>query len=174
MAKPIANDGEICCSSKLMIAEPNASNGFLHAHVEMLLENYARWTGKSLVPAADLENPNLAQSLYDAPFVVLSHDTADDPIFNYANLTGQTLFEMSWPETLATPSRFSAEPLIREERLRLFDRVASHGFIEDYKGVRISRTGRRFYIDRATVWTVLDREGNLAGQAAMFAGWDYL
>ena len=112
--------------------------------------------------------------IYRAPFVVLSHDTAQDPIFNYANLIGQRLFEMTWADFMVTPSRYSAEPLARSERLRLFDRVASIGFIDDYRGIRISRTGRRFRIDKATVWTVRDEAGNFAGQAAMFSEWDYV
>jgi len=157
-----------------MIAEPNASNGFLSAQIELLWESYTRWTNKSLISLEGSGASDLAKSIYEAPFVVLSHGTEKDPIFNYANLAGQALFEMSWQDFMITPSRYSAEPLIREERLRLFDRVACHGFIDDYQGVRISRTGRRFYIEQATVWMVLDPEGNLAGQAAMFAEWDFL
>jgi hypothetical protein len=37
--------------------------------------------------------------------------------------------------------------------------------------VRISRSGRRFEIVRATVWNVLDEQGNPAGQAAAFDQW---
>lgn len=158
-----------------MIAEPGESNAFLSQHVQLLADSYVRWTGNSLPSGAAVTAKERARFLYHAPFVVLSHDTAEDPIFNYANLAGQRLFEMSWRDFMVTPSRLSAEPLIRAERLRLFERVAAHGFINDYRGVRISRSGRRFYIDQATVWTLVEGPPEtLAGQAAMFAHWEFI
>jgi hypothetical protein len=81
------------------------------------------------------------------------------------------LFELTWDELIQTPSRLTAEPLHRDERVRLLDAVARHGFIDDYRGVRVSRTGRRFMIETATVWTVLDEQGGLYGQAATFGAW---
>jgi hypothetical protein len=56
----------------------------------------------------------------------------------------------------------------------LLDTVTRQGYIDDYRGVRISRTGRRFLIDTATVWTVLDERGAPYGQAATFSAWKYL
>ena len=46
-----------------------------------------------------------------------------------------------------------------------------HGFIADYEGVRISKTGRRFLVKQATVWNVLDERGAKQGQAATFSDW---
>ena len=157
-----------------MIAEPCEPNAFLAEHVQLLADNYARWTGNLLPSGNAATAKDRARFLYHAPFVVLSHDTAEDPIFNYANLTGQRLFEMSWHDFMSTPSRLSAEPLIREERLRLFERVAANGFIDDYRGIRISRNGRRFSIEQATVWTLLDGDSAPAGQAAIFADWEFV
>jgi hypothetical protein len=154
--------------------QPNPTNNFHAAHVDRLLASYRKWTGKSLVfPSVD-EGKSVSEAIYAAPSVLLSHGTEADPVFNYANLTGQRIFEMTWAEFMTTPSRFSAEPLVREERMRLFDRVAQYGFIDDYRGVRVSKSGRRFYIDQATVWTVLDGDEKLAGQAAVFSHWNYL
>jgi hypothetical protein len=157
-----------------MMDEPCESNAYLAKHVKLLADNYVRWT-ETLFPRGDeVMYPDPAVGLYHAPFVVLSHDTREDPIFNYANLAGQRLFEMSWQDFMVTPSRLSAEPLIRAERLRLFERVAAHGFIDDYRGVRVSRSRRRFNIDQATVWTLWDEQGEPGGQAAMFARWEFL
>jgi hypothetical protein len=90
------------------------------------------------------------------------------------------------------PSRRSAEPLAQTERAQLLARVSAHGFIDDYSGIRISARGRRFRIDRATVWNVVDAAGvyrfqdkiegagtgmsrlALHGQAVMFRDWHYL
>jgi hypothetical protein len=121
-----------------------------------------------LVAKAD---PSLAEALYQAPFVVLSHGIEPDPIFNYANLTAQRLFEMTWAQMTSMPSRLSAEPVSREERARLLAAVSERGFIDDYCGVRVSSSGRRFLIEQATVWTLTDAQGRPAGQAATFANW---
>ena len=69
------------------------------------------------------------------------------------------------------PSRYTAEAPDRAERARLLAQVAARGCIDDYAGVRIARTGRRFRIERATVWNLTDDQGRLCGQAAMFREW---
>lgn len=153
--------------------EPCAENLFLADHVMLLLKSYHTLTQQSLiepglVPAVTAEN------LFKAPFVVLSHNQAEDPVFNYGNQTALTLFEMSWDELTQLPSRYSAEPLNREARSRLLETVARQGFIDDYQGVRISKTGRRFYIEQATVWNVVDAQGQYSGQAATFKHWTWL
>jgi len=109
-----------------------------------------------------------------ASFAVVSHNTASDPVFNYANRTALQLFEMSWTQFTALPSRLSAEPMLQEERERLLQRVAERGFIEDYSGVRISASGRRFIIRNATVWNLQDEQGRPYGQAALLREWQPL
>ncbi len=52
--------------------------------------------------------------------------------------------------------------------------VTRKGFIDDYRGIRISKTGRRFLIDNATVWNLLDENGAHYGQAATFSAWKYV
>jgi hypothetical protein len=101
----------------------------------------------------------LAARLYAAPFVVLAHGTEPDPLFNYANLAAQRLFERDWDEFIGLPSRLSAEAPVRSERERLLARVTTHGYIDDYSGIRISKSGHRFRILRATVWNVSDSSG---------------
>jgi hypothetical protein len=54
----------------------------------------------------------------------------------------------------------------------LLEQVATRGYIDDYSGVRISKSGRRFRILRATVWNVHDRLGRPLGQAATFTDWE--
>ena len=60
---------------------------------------------------------------------------------------------------LCTPSRLTAEAPNREERARLLAAVTTRGFIDDYSGIRISNTGRRFRIAQATVWNLLMNVG---------------
>lgn len=153
-----------------MIAEPGDSNFYLRDHALLLLASYRRLTGRDLLPAA-LPALQAARDLYHAPFVVLSHDTATDPVFTYANLAAQRLFAMPWSEIVGMPSRLSAEAMRRDERQRLLDRVAADGYIDDYNGVRIAKTGRRFMISNSTVWNLTDASGVRRGQAATFSEW---
>jgi hypothetical protein len=52
--------------------------------------------------------------------------------------------------------------------------VARQGFIDDYRGVRIAKSGGRFVIEQATVWNLLDENRAHYGQAATFSHWRYL
>ena len=153
--------------------EPCEENQFLANHVGRLLASLRHWTGRELVDPK-LPAVEQARRIFAAPFALLSHNTAADPILNYGNRAAMQLFEMSWEDLMQTPSRLTAEPVHRDERARLLDRVTRQGYIDDYRGVRISKTGRRFLIDKATVWTVLDERGAPFGQAATFSAWHYL
>ena len=138
--------------------------------IRCLLDSYALWLKQELIDrSGDIEAQS--ERLFLAPFVVVSHVESPDPILNYGNQQALVLWEMTWAEFTATPSRLTAEPVNRDERARTLDRVAAHGFITDYQGVRISRTGRRFLVERATVWNVLDGHGAKRGQAATFSQW---
>ena len=46
-------------------------------------------------------------------------------------------------------------------------RVTADGYVDDYRGVRISSSGRRFEVRDAYVWNVYDGETRV-GQAALF------
>lgn len=142
------------------------------AHARRLVASYQHWTGSPLLDGAHtLDGPRLFQRLFVTEAVIVSHGTQEDPIFNFGNRAALELFEMPWDAFTRLPSRQSAEPMRREERQRLLERVGAHGYIDDYQGVRISATGRRFRIERATVWNLIDAEGALYGQAATFSAW---
>lgn len=151
---------------------PSQENDFYQTHIELLLHSYRQLLGKPLLELAD--GLSLGQQVYQADFALLSHDTAADPLFNYANQTAQDLFELSWAEFIGMPSRFSAEPVNREERERLLNQVTSQGYIDNYSGVRIAKSGKRFLIERAVVWNVYDSAQRYVGQAACFSDWRLL
>jgi hypothetical protein len=142
-------------------------------HAARLLRSHRRLTGHGLLGVPD-DSHEAARALYEAPFVVVSHGNEADPILDYGNAVALALWEMSWDELTRTPSRLTAEAPNREERARLLAQVTSRGYIDDYSGIRISRNGRRFRIDRATVWNVFDEAGVRCGQAATFARWEFL
>ncbi len=149
---------------------PSESNAFLAAHVRLLRSSLRRLTGGELCDPA-MDDADAARAVFLAPFAVVSHDTAADPVFNYGNRAALDLFEMNWEAFTTLRSRHSAEAPDRAERERLLAEVVSRGFIENYAGVRVSRSGRRFRIEKATVWNLADDDGTPRGQAALFSEW---
>lgn len=146
---------------------------FIVAHAQTLARSFKHFTQRDLL-AGNFPASEFSEKLFDAPFVLVSHGTQADPVLNYGNRAALALWEMSWDEFTRTPSRLTAEAPNREERARLLAAVTAYGFIDDYSGVRISKTGRRFKISRATVWNLVSADGNPYGQAAMFAQWEFL
>ncbi len=142
-------------------------------YVQRLLDSYRHWTGRELVPTGKSPEGRI-EALFYQPFVVLSHGTQEDPVLNYGNQAALALWEMTWEEFTSMPSSLTAEPINRAERTRLLSQVASCGYINDYRGVRISKSGRRFLVEQATVWNILDANGRYVGQAATFDHWTYL
>ena len=148
---------------------PCPANEYYQAHVALLLESYERLLHRPLLDVAGTSE--LSWQVYFGDFALLSHDTQAVPLFNYANKVALDLFELSWEELIVMPSRLSAEQPNQEERQRLLARVTKDGYIDDYSGVRISKNGKRFLIQRAVVWNIHDQLGNYYGQAACFKDW---
>ena len=139
-------------------------------HVQLLLDSFRRFLGRDLIPR-DGPAAEQARRLSEAPFVVVSHGTEADPILNYGNAAALALWEMDLATFVQTPSRLTAEPVHRDERARLLERTRRDGYVDDYQGIRIARSGRRFRIEQAIVWNLVDEAGNHRGQAATFDRW---
>jgi len=146
---------------------------FLIDHTACLLHSFRHWTRRELIPASGSPEEQ-ARRLFHAPFVVISHGIEDDPVLNYGNQDALTLWEMSWEEFTKMPSRLTAESMEQTERARLLTEVSKKGYMDGYGGARISKTGRRFRVENATVWTLLDAQNRYGGQAATFSRWTYL
>lgn len=138
--------------------------------ISLLTESFTKNTGARLVPAG-LTGTSAAQWLYHAPFGLLVHNAAPDPHFIYANLTAQRLFEYDWDEFVGMPSRLSAEREDRDQRQVFMQAVFERGYASGYQGMRVAKSGRRFWIQDATVWNLTDGDGVRHGQAAMIPRW---
>ncbi|WP_028455247.1 MEKHLA domain-containing protein [Chitinilyticum litopenaei] len=137
----------------------------------LILASHQRLLGRPLLPA-DIAPEHAAHWLqHDAPFCVLAHDGSADPRFIYANACAQACFGYPAAELIGLPSRLSAEAPNREERQQLLDQVSRQGFATGYRGLRIARDGRRFWIEDVTVWNLLDATGACHGQAATYRRW---
>ncbi|MEM0966706.1 MAG: MEKHLA domain-containing protein [Verrucomicrobiota bacterium] len=137
---------------------------------KLILESYERILGKPLIPEAGSQEEAI-NLMWTSPFVILSSAPDAETTLNYGNLTALRLWEMDWNTLCRTSSRHTAEPEHRDERERYMKQVREIGYIKDYSGIRISRTGKRFRIEKATVWNLTDNERKHLGQAATFSRW---
>jgi hypothetical protein len=151
---------------------PNTSNHFQSEHAKLINNSFKHLLLRDLIDNS-VSDTDLARQIFHAPFAILSHNAEKDPFFNYANLKALELFELTWKEFLLLPSRLSAEPVNQAERDRLLALVTQYGYIDNYAGVRISSTGKRFMIKNAIVWNLTDN-GIYKGQAACFTEWEFI
>lgn len=149
---------------------PSLDNQYLVEHCALMCRSFQNLLGYPLLAEGD----DFAERLFYAPFVLLSHNTASEPIFNYANAQGLKLFELNWQELIVLPSRASAEAANQAARDNIMAQVTTHGFTSGYNGVRISKTGKRFDIINAIIWNLIDTTGAYQGQAACFSEWSFL
>ena len=140
---------------------------------QWLLDSYRHWIGRELIERTG-EPEFQARALFESPLVVVSHGAEADPILNYGNRAALDLWEMTWEQLIKTPSRLTAEPVNRAEREWMLEQARVRGYIDTYRGVRISGTGRRFLVENALIWNVLDAQGQRIGQAATFMQWAWL
>lgn len=137
----------------------------------LLTQSYCRLLGQSLVPEG-MSRLAAAQWLYeDAPFGILAHTADADPMFMYGNKAAQKCFDYTWQELIRLPSRLSAEAPNREERQEFLERVKRDGFARGYRGVRVTKTGKRFMIEDATLWQLYDQGHRFHGQAVIIPRW---
>ena len=140
---------------------------------QYLLNSYVYWTKNELLKR-DGTPLTQAERLFDYSQIVVSHGIQIDPVLNFGNRAALRLWEMDWEQFTRTPSRLTAEPMNREERSRMLAQAQNQGYISDYRGIRISSTGKRFLINQAIIWTVQDTNGATVGQAATFSDWQLL
>jgi PAS domain-containing protein len=135
--------------------------------VALILRSHEALLGEPLAPGGDLAAQ--ARWLYDeAPFCLLAHDAGPDPRFFYVNRATQRCFEYGWSELVGMPSRLSAGPAERDEREHFLREVGARGYMRGYRGLRIAKSGRRFWIEDVTVWNLRDAHGTYLGQAASY------
>jgi PAS domain S-box-containing protein len=138
------------------------------AWMELLLRSHRSLLGRELTREARAGADPACWLYEEAPFCLLAHDGGADPRFVYANRSAQRCFEYSWEELVGLPSRLSAAADARNERAQLLASVAQRGFTEGYRGLRVAKSGRRFWIEDVSVWNLVDERGGSHGQAATY------
>ncbi|MEL6461080.1 MAG: MEKHLA domain-containing protein [Cyanobacteria bacterium J06621_15] len=141
-------------------------------HSQLMMSSYQRWTGQTLLNAAGSPK-EIAQALFEADFVLVSHGTEADPIYSYANYKALQLWQLNWEDFTSMPSRKSAEELVQEERNKLLAETEAKG-LSHYSVVRLNSKGKRFQIEDGIIWNLLDKDNNYCGQAAIFSHYRFL
>ncbi len=145
---------------------------FIIHHTQFLLDSFEHCLKRPLIQRKDILSD--AENLFKANFVVASHGIQTDPILNYGNQTALELWSLPFEEFTRLPSRYTAEPVHQSERAAMLQRGREFGFIDNYQGIRINSTGKRFKIEQAIIWNLTDKWGNAYGQAATFSHWTWL
>jgi len=152
---------------------PSSENSYLKDYVYLITSSLKKLANIEIVDFS-LSLEDQAKQAFNSNYVLLAHNGANEPIFNYANKTALKLFEMSWEEFTTMPSKYSAESDERGKREQFLADVAENGYSKNYSGIRISKSGRRFEIRNVILWNVYDSENNRIGQAAVFDEYNYL
>ncbi|MCO6004199.1 MEKHLA domain-containing protein [Actinoallomurus purpureus] len=139
---------------------------------DLLESSYHRFTGRHLSEVARSTPQEAAEWLYtSAPFGLLAHDGGADPRYTYANRTAQQRFGYSWEEFVGMPSWLSAASADQTDRNALLQATSDSGHVTGYRGLRVAKSGRRFWIEDVTMWNLVDADGVRHGQAAVVPTW---
>ena len=157
-----------------ILLPPDAGNDWHDAFVRRLLTAFTQATGRDLAAEIGADPAMLGRSVYFGNFALLSHRGDDDATLNYGNALALNLWECGWGEFTAMSSRDTAPHAGRAAREAMMVEVTANGFVSDYSGERVSRSGRRFLIVDATVWRLRDAAGAPFGVAAFVPRVDYL
>lgn len=141
-------------------------------HVELLLNSFEALNKNKIVERTTPEEDY--QKVQKGDFVLVSHNGADDPILNFGNDFALKLWEMDWDTFIKTPSRETAETDLQKKRQEMLSLVSEKGFYDQYEGIRISSSGKRFKIKNVVVWNVVKKSGVKVGQAAYFNDIEFL
>ncbi len=153
---------------------PAETNDYHAGFIARVAQSFHQVTGRSLLNEAGLDPKALGRSAWFGDFALLTHRGDPGAVLNYGNEFALKLWEMDWNSFTATPSADTAPRNASAGRDLLMEKVARQNYVSGYAGERVSRTGRRFLIENATVWRLLDDRGGSFGMAAFFRRFRYL
>ena len=121
-------------------------------HVKMIDASLRKLTGKGVTERMDVESSETISSIppnvlvdtvkksicLNKRWVLISHGTEEDPIYNFTNVAGLIAFNRSWDEVRKLPSRESVVFQSKDAKLRieLMEKVTKNGYVEGASGIR--------------------------------------
>jgi hypothetical protein len=144
---------------------PAQANAWQDAYIQRVAASFLRVTGAPL-----LETGLSGQGAWQGDFALLTHRGDPQATLNYGNAFALGLWECGWEEFTGLPSAVTAPPEDRASRAAAMAKVAQDNFVRGYRGRRISRKGRLFFIEDGIIWRLLDETGESFGVGAWFRG----
>ena len=141
-----------------LIVEVEKINKFL----EFAQQSFNKHTNK-LLPLD--KNKDFISSFDECLLPIASHDT--NGFFNYLNKAALSLFKVTKDQVIGRSTTMTAPKSEQKQRNELLNQVNSHGFIDNYKGIRVTSDGELFQIEDATIWNVVDKNSHKMGQAVI-------
>jgi hypothetical protein len=157
-----------------ILPPPDAANDWHGAFIRRVLDAFVRATAHDLSVLAGVDAGAPGRGCYFGDFALLTHRGDAAATLNYGNARALALWDCGWEAFTAMSSRDTAPAQGRATREAMMERVLSHGFVAGYSGERISRGGRRFLIQDATVWRLRADDGTPFGVAAFVPRFTYL
>lgn len=146
----------------------------LISHVTLLDRSLKRLTGQGIFDRIGVK-PSSPKGIYNTVclnerFVLISHGTESNPIYNFGNVAALQAFARSWDD-IKIPSAESVVLRSQDEVLRkeLMRKVTENGFVEGASGIRVRGDGKFIKLVDAVVWNCYDADDSTyIGQAAFF------
>jgi hypothetical protein len=144
------------------------------SHVSLLDRSLKHLTGRGVYERMGVQ-PSSPKGIYNTVclnerFVLISHGTEANPIYNFGNVAALQAFVRSW-DNLMIPSAESVVLRSQDETLRneLMQKVTDNGFVEGASGIRVRGDGKFIKLVDAVVWNCYDNDNSTyIGQAAFF------
>lgn len=130
-------------------------------------DSLEQYYGKSLYDELSVSGPGAIHN--NERYVVISHGTQDDPVYNYGNKAGLLFFGYPEHEFVQLPSRYSAPSgALRQDRSQIVQHVLDHGWTIIDEAIRQNKARESFRVRRILYFNVNDDDGKRIGQAATF------
>lgn len=144
------------------------------SHAILLDRSLKRLTGRGIYDRIGVQ-PSSPKGIYNTVclnerFVLISHGTESNPIYNFGNVAALQAFARSWDD-IKFPSAESVVLRSQDEVLRkeLMMKVTKNGFVEGASGIRVRGDGKFIKLVDAIVWNCYDMDDSTyVGQAAFF------
>mmetsp|Transcript_21162 Transcript_21162/g.31381 ORF Transcript_21162/g.31381 Transcript_21162/m.31381 type:complete len:243 (+) Transcript_21162:68-796(+) len=147
-------------------------------HIKFLHKSVLNLTGRGLYDRmkVNIHDESSDNDIYkficrNERYVLISHGTQDDPVYNFGNLACLQAFARSWDNLTSMPSRLCVVSKSQDEALRieLMQNVTNFGFVDgEYRGYRVRGDGKFIKLTECCVWNCYEDNGEYIGQAALF------
>ncbi len=116
-------------------------------------------------------NIDKGKALFNMRNPLIAHNHTKIPCLIYANAAALSLWNYEWNQMIGMPSHLTAPKNKRKQRQEILEKSLKLDKIIGYEGIRVDSNGKLFSIKNTKIWTILDKDNCVYGQAATFNNW---